>query len=123
MLRSIACNPALSLVAVAAARTGLVHDEAHGLALLDVVKGNHADKAVGVLRAASLNFVQNFASGARVKQRQLPHGPVVGLRIRRFVELNTGKVALLKYVSNLTLDLGVAQGGQVRQSFVTAFLG
>lgn len=62
-------NYALVAVAATAAAvaTGLVNDKAYSLALLNVIEANHADKAVAVLRAASLNFVQNCTSARCAK--------------------------------------------------------
>ena len=63
-----------------------MHDEASYLALLHVVETDHADKAVRVLRPASLNFAQHFLGAGGVKQGELPHGPVVGFGVRSLVK-------------------------------------
>jgi len=53
----------VKLVAVAAAAAGVasgagfVNDEAHDLALFDVVECNHANVAIAIFRAALLHFV------------------------------------------------------------------
>jgi len=109
-----------SLVAVV---VGLVNDEAEHLALLDVVEANYTDVRARVLRAASAHFVENFLSASCAEQRQLPQGPVVLLRVRIFAEFNSGDIALVEDVLELSGDLSVRQRGEVRQSFVTTLFG
>jgi hypothetical protein len=99
-----------SLVAVG---VGLVNDKAQYLALLDVVEANYTDVGAGVLRAASAHFTENFLSIRSTKQRQLPQGPVVLLRIRIFAELYSRDVALVENVLELFADLGVRQRRKV----------
>jgi hypothetical protein len=96
-----------------------VNDEAQHLALLDVVETHNTDVGVGVLRAASTYFVENFLSAACTEQRQLPQSPVVLLGGRIFTEFNSGDIALVEDVLELSGDLSVRQRGEVRQSFVT----
>ena len=90
-----------------------MNNEAQYLALLDVVKANYTDVGAGVLRAASAHFTENFLSASCAKQRQLPQGPVVLLRIGIFAELYSGDVALVKNVLELFADLGVRERGKV----------
>lgn len=100
-----------------------MHDKEHHLALLDVVETYNTYIAVGVLRAALLNFRQYFLRALGVEQGQLPHGPVVNLGVRGFVELNAGDVALVEHVLDLTVDLSIRQRRQVRKGFVTNLFG
>lgn len=111
-----------NLVAVGAA-SGFVNDEAEDLALLHVVETNHPNKAVGILRTTGLNFAQHFLGGGGVKQGQLPHSPVVNLRIRGFIELDRRDIALTKDVSNLLLNLRVCERRQIGHGFVTTLFG
>lgn len=116
----ISCRNIYKLVAVAAStRTWFVNDEAHHLALFDVVECYDADVAIRVLRTALLNFVQNFLRRSCVEQRQLPHCPVVLLRSRRFAELDAREEPVLDRVLDLTSDLSIGQRRQVGERFKT----
>jgi hypothetical protein len=101
---------------------GLVHGEAHHLALLDVVKRDNADVAVGVRRAAGLHFVQHFLGGFSAEHRELPHGPVAVLGRRSLVELNGREKAIVQGVLDLCVDLRIAQRRQVRERLETLLL-
>jgi hypothetical protein len=92
---------------------GLVYGEAHHLALLDVVKSDNTDVAVGVRRAASLHFVQNFLGAFSAKHRELPHGPVEVLRRGSLVELNGREKAIVQGVLDLSVDLSIGQRRQI----------
>lgn len=48
---------------------GLVNNEAEDLTLLNVVKTNYTDEAVGVLRTTLLYFSKYFLGAASVEQR------------------------------------------------------
>lgn len=117
-------NSVTYLVAIAAATCiGLVDDEAHYLALFNVVKCYNANVAMAILRAALLHFVQNFLGSSGVEQRQLPHCPIVGFSCRVFVELNTGEIAVIDRVLNLASDLSVAERRQIGEGFVPTLFG
>jgi hypothetical protein len=111
----------LSLVAVVVAATGFVDDEAENLALLDVVKSNNPHIGVTVSVAALIDFLKHFLNTVCVKQRKLPHCPVVVGGFRSFVELDRREITLVEDVLNLLSDLLIAQRRQVGKSFVAAF--
>lgn len=101
---------------------GLVYGEAHYLALLDVVKSDNTDVAVGVSRATSLHFVQNFLGALSAEHRQLPHGPVAVLRRGSLVEFNGREKAIVQGVLDLSVDLSIGQRRQVGERFEALLL-
>jgi hypothetical protein len=92
---------------------GLVNGEAHHLTLLDVVKSDNTDVAVGVRRATGLHFVENFLGALSREHRELPHGPIAVRRQGSLVELNGRKKAIVQGVLDLLVDLSIAQRRQV----------
>jgi hypothetical protein len=96
--------------------------EAHYLALLDVVKSDNADVAVGIRRAASLHFVQYFLGSLGAEHRELPHGPVAVLRRGSLVELNGREKAIVQGVLDLSIDLRIGQRRQVGERFEALLL-
>jgi hypothetical protein len=101
---------------------GLVYGEAHYLTLLNVVKSDNTDVAVGVRRAASLHFVENFLGALSPEHRELPHGPVAVLRRGSLVELNGREKAIVQGVLDLPVDLSIAQRRQVGERFEALLL-
>ncbi len=101
---------------------GLMDGEAHYLALFDVVKSDNTDVAVGVRRAASLHFIQNFLGALSSEHRELPHGPVAILGGGSLVELNGREKAIVQGVLDLRVDLRIAQRRQVGERFEALLL-
>jgi antitoxin (DNA-binding transcriptional repressor) of toxin-antitoxin stability system len=93
------------LVAVAAiARTGLVHNKAHYLALLDVVECHHADEAVGIPRAALLHFARNFLRQQGAVSRLFPltlKADLAFLRIMETINIDQAEVNLAQLLARV----------------------
>merc|ERR1712028_291991 len=53
-----------------------VHQEGHGLHLLDVIEAAHADVSIGEGRLAGPDLVDDRVGIGAAEHRQLPHGPV-----------------------------------------------
>lgn len=87
------------------ARIGLVNDETHRLALLNVVKANDSNVAVGILGTAFANFIENFLCRVCAKQRQFPHRPEVGIGFWAFFKLNARNKTLIQQILHLLDDL------------------
>lgn len=106
-----------------AARIRFVDNKAHGLALLDIVKPDDADVAVGILRSTFAHFVEHVLGRRSAKQRQFPQRPVVIGGVGIFLELDGGNKPLLEHIIDLTSNLLIGQGGQIGQSFVAFLFG
>ena len=76
-------------------------NKALDLALLNIVKTDDADVALGVGRTTLADFPQDILRRGCIKQWQLPHGPIVLRWIRLLIKFNGSKISIVKNILQL----------------------